>query len=289
MIKMNKLGEGEWDLVIKPKRSLFDLRMKEVWKYRDLLILFVRRDFVSFYKQTFLGPIWFFIQPLFTVFIYTFLFSKMANLSTDGIPPALFYLAGVTAWTYFSDCLLKTSYVLRDNAGIFGKVYFPRLITPLSIIISNLVKFGIQLSLLFCLMGYYSFLGDDYDYEITKYIILYPFFIFLMAALGLGIGMIVAGIANKYRDIAMFLGFGVQLLMYATPIVYPLSMITGNMRFLLLANPMTTIVEGIRLSLLGQGTFYPLALLYTAVVTAAILLLGIVIFNRVEKDFIDTV
>jgi lipopolysaccharide transport system permease protein len=284
---MNKSGEGEWDLVIKPKRSLFDLRLKEVWKYRDLLILFVRRDFVSFYKQTILGPIWFFIQPLFTVIIYTFLFSKLANLSTDGIPPALFYLAGITAWTYFSDCLLKTSNVLRDNAGIFGKVYFPRLITPLSIIISNLVKFGIQLILLFCLMGYYAFVGEGY--AITNYIILYPFFIFLMAALGLGIGMIVAGIANKYRDIAMLLSFGIQLLMYATPIVYPLSIVTGNMRLLLLANPMTTVVEGIRLSLLGQGAFYPMALLYTVVMTAVILITGVVIFNRVEKDFVDTV
>jgi lipopolysaccharide transport system permease protein len=284
---MNKSGEGEWDLVIKPKRSLFDLRLKEVWKYRDLLILFVRRDFVSFYKQTILGPIWFFIQPLFTVIIYTFLFSKLANLSTDGIPPALFYLAGITAWTYFSDCLLKTSNVLRDNAGIFGKVYFPRLITPLSIIISNLVKFGIQLILLFCLMVYYAFVGEGY--AITNYIILYPFFIFLMAALGLGIGMIVAGIANKYRDIAMLLSFGIQLLMYATPIVYPLSIVTGNIRLLLLANPMTTVVEGIRLSLLGQGAFYPMALLYTVVMTAVILISGVVIFNRVEKDFVDTV
>jgi lipopolysaccharide transport system permease protein len=284
---MNKSDLDEWDLVIKSKRKLFDLRLREVWKYRDLLVLFVKRDFVSFYKQTILGPIWFFIQPLFTVIIYTFLFSRLANLSTDGIPPTLFYLAGITAWTYFSDCLLKTSNVLRDNAGIFGKVYFPRLITPLSIIISNLVKFGAQLILLFCLIGYHMLFGDGIS--ITRYIFLYPFFIILMAALGLGIGMIVAGIANKYRDIAMLLGFGVQLLMYATPIVYPLSMVTGNIRFLLLANPMTTVVEGIRLSLLGKGTFYPLALLYTAVVTAAILLLGVVIFNRVEKDFIDTV
>ena len=284
---MNKSGEGEWDLVIKPKRNLFDLRLREVWKYRDLLILFVRRDFVSFYKQTILGPIWFFVQPLFTVIIYTFLFSKLANLSTDGIPPALFYLAGITAWTYFSDCLLKTSNVLRDNAGIFGKVYFPRLITPLSIIISNLVKFGVQLILLFCLMGYYAFAGEGF--AITNYIFLYPFFIFLMAALGLGIGMIVACIANKYRDVAMLLSFGIQLLMYATPIVYPLSIVTGNMKLLLLANPMTTVVEGIRLSLLGQGAFYPMALLYTVVMTALILVTGVVIFNRVEKDFVDTV
>lgn len=284
---MDELDKGEWDLILKPKRSLFDLRINEVWKYKDLLWLFVRRDFVSFYKQTILGPIWFFIQPLFTVIIYTFLFSQLAKLSTDGIPPPLFYLAGITAWTYFSDCLLKTSNVLRDNAGIFGKVYFPRLITPLSIVISNLVKFSVQLILLFILIIYYAITGTGVN--ITPYIILYPVFIFLMAAQGLGIGLIVAGIANKYRDIAMLLGFGIQLLMYATPVVYPLSIVTGKMEYLLLANPMTTVVEGIRLSLFGQGTFYPLALLYTVVMTGIILVAGVVIFNRVEKDFVDTV
>jgi lipopolysaccharide transport system permease protein len=276
-----------WDLEISPSRGILDLRLKQVWKYRDLLLLFVRRDFVSFYKQTVLGPVWFFIQPIFTTVVYTFLLGKLASLSTDGIPGPLFYVAGITTWTYFSDCLIKTSTVFRDNSAIFGKVYFPRLIMPLSITISSLVKFFVQLLLLVLMITYYS-LSDGHSY-LTVYIVAFPLLVLLMAAQGMGLGLLVTAIASKYRDLAMLLTFGIQLLMYATPIVYPLSSISGTMRSILILNPMTTVVEFMRLGFLGRGTIDPFGIVYSIVVTMIILILGILVFNKVEKNFVDTV
>jgi lipopolysaccharide transport system permease protein len=275
---------------IESKSTLFDLKLAEVWAYRDLLLLLVRRDFVSFYKQTILGPLWFFIQPLFTTIIFTFIFGNLAGISTDGLPKPLFYMAGITAWNYFSDCLTKTSTVFRDNAGIFGKVYFPRLIMPLSIVVSNLVRFGIQMLLFFILMAYYYFSGANF--ELSWAIILFPLLVILMALLGLGAGMIISAMTTKYRDLAFLIGFGVQLLMYATTVIYPLS--TAIQKYpayswIIEYNPMTTIIEIFRHGFLGQGSFSWGSLGYTAGVTLILLIAGIVIFNKVERNFVDTV
>ena len=276
-----------WDIVIHPHRGLFDVKLGEVWRYRDLLWLFVRRDFVSFYKQTILGPLWFFIQPIFTTIVYIFLFGNLAGLSTDGLPAPLFYLVGITAWTYFSDCLIKVSGVLRDNAGIFGKVYFPRLIIPLSIVISNLVKFAVQLLLLAIMMVVFALRG--YDFGASPYIFLFPLLLLLMAAQGLGWGMLVSAMATKYRDLAMLVNFSVQLLLFATPVVYPLSSMSGKLRTLISLNPMTSIIEGLRLGFLGNGTLELWGLCYTVLITCVILISGIIVFNKVEKSFVDTI
>lgn len=281
-------GQNEaWDLEISSNRGILDLKLKQVWKYRDLLLLFVRRDFVSFYKQTILGPVWFFIQPIFTTVVYTFLFGKLASLSTDGIPAPLFYIAGITTWTYFSDCLIKTSTVFRDNSAIFGKVYFPRLIMPLSITISSLVKFFVQILLLVLMIMYYS-LTEGHSF-LSIYILIFPLLVLIMAAQGMGLGLLVTAIASKYRDLAMLLTFSIQLLMYATPIVYPLSSISGTMRTILILNPMTTVVEAMRLGFLGSGTLDPFGVIYSIVMTIIILILGILVFNKVERNFVDTV
>lgn len=287
MIESSDKGNEEWDLIIKPQKSLLDLKLDQVWNYRDLLVVLVRRDFVSFYKQTILGPIWFFLQPLFTTVVYVFLFSNIAGISTDGIPAPLFYLSGITAWSYFSECLLKTSSVFRDNAGIFGKVYFPRLIMPLSIVVSNLVKFGVQLLLLILMLIYYLAIGTDF--HPTLYLLLFPILVSLMAGIGLGLGMLISAMTTKYRDLALLLTFGTQLLMYATPIVYPLSSLNGKMHTLISANPMTPIVEGMRLGFFGAGSISMWSFLYLVIITLFILALGTIVFNKVEKSFVDTV
>jgi lipopolysaccharide transport system permease protein len=284
----NNLSKPGWDKVIAPKNKLFDLNLKEVWDYRDLLLLFVKRDFVAFYKQTILGPIWFLIQPLFTMGVYLFVFGNLAGIPTDGIPQPLFYLAGICAWTYFSECLLKTSTVFKDNAGMFGKVYFPRLITPLSIVVSNLIRFGITFVLLLFAIVYYS-LFTEFVFQPTLYLFALPWLIILMAAQGLGIGMIVSSLTTKYRDLALLVAFGVQLLMYGTTVVYPLSSLNGSMRTVIALNPMTGVVEGFRKGLLGAGTFDGNALLYTTLISFLLLFFGIVIFNKVEKNFVDTI
>ncbi len=281
-----------WDLVLKPRTSVTDLHLGEVWHYRDLLWLLVRRDFVSFYKQTILGPIWFFIQPLFTTVIYTFIFGNLAKMSTDDVPGPLFYMAGVTAWNYFADCLTKTSTVFRDNATIFGKVYFPRLIMPLSVVVSNLVRFAVQMILFLLTMIWYYWGKGIHSFHLTEYILLFPVIVVLMGLLGLGLGMIVTALTTKYRDLALLVVFGVQLLMYATTVVYPLSMvlvkypkISGAIEY----NPMTPIIEIFRLGFLGSGTFSWGLFGYTVAATLGILLTGIVVFNRVEKNFVDTI
>jgi len=280
----------EYNWTIEAKTSLFDLKLNEVWAYRDLLVLLVRRDFVSFYKQTILGPLWFFIQPLFTTIIFTFIFGNLAGISTDGLPKPLFYMAGITAWNYFADCLTKTSTVFRDNAGIFGKVYFPRLIMPLSIVVSNLVRFGVQMFLFLILMGYYYLTGAHF--HITSAILLFPIVIILMALLGLGTGMIISAMTNKYRDLAFLVGFGVQLLMYATTVIYPLSEAINKYpeyAWVIEYNPMTPILETFRYGFLGEGSFSWGHLGFATGVTVALLLFGIVIFNKVERNFVDTV
>jgi lipopolysaccharide transport system permease protein len=277
----------DWDLVIKADAKILSLKLKDVWHYRDLLVLLVRRDFVSFYKQTILGPLWFFIQPFFTTITYTFIFGNLAGISTEGLPKPLFYMAGITAWNYFSDCLVKTSTVFRDNANIFGKVYFPRLIMPLSIVVSNLVKFGVQMLLFLLLMVYYSVNGTSVHPNI--YILLFPFLILEMALLGLGTGMIISAMTTKYRDLAFLVSFGVQLLMYATTVVYPLSAAPEKYRFLIEINPMTPIIETFRYGCLGEGSFSWGSLGLSMSVTLIITLLGIIIFNKVERNFVDTV
>jgi len=276
-----------WDTIIEPKSSSINLGLGKVWKYRDLLLLLVRRDLVSFYKQTILGPLWFFIQPLFTTITFTFIFGQLAGISTDGLPQPLFYMTGITIWNYFSESLNKTSTVFRDNAGIFGKVYFPRLIIPISIVLSNLLKFGVQILLLFFVMLFYLYKGAHFFP--TIFLLLFPIQIILMAALGLGMGMIITALTNKYRDLSFLVVFGVQLLMYATPIIYPLSVVSNKYKWIVTLNPMTQIVEISRLGLLGKGEFSLETFIYTILISVTILLSGIVIFNKVEKTFIDTV
>ncbi len=277
----------EWDLVIEPQSSLFELHLKDVWRYRDLLWLLVKRDFVSFYKQTILGPLWFFIQPLFTTIIFTFIFGNLAGLSTDGLPQPLFYMAGITAWNYFADCLTKTSTVFRDNANIFGKVYFPRLIMPLSIVVSNLVRFGVQMILFFMMLGYYAF--TEAAFAPNSYILLFPLLVLMMALLGLGLGLIITALTTKYRDLAFLISFGVQLMMYATTVIYPLNAVPAKYKWLIELNPMTGIIEAFRFGFLGQGELTVISFGYSVAFTLVALVLGVIIFNKTEKTFVDTV
>ncbi len=277
----------EWDLIIEPQSSLLDLNLKDVWRYRDLLWLLVKRDFVSFYKQTILGPLWFFIQPLFTTIIFTFIFGNLAGLSTDGLPQPLFYMAGITAWNYFADCLTKTSTVFRDNANIFGKVYFPRLIMPLSIVVSNLVRFGVQMLLFFMMLGYYAFTGAAF--APNAYILLFPILVLQMALLGLGLGLVITALTTKYRDLAFLITFGVQLMMYATTVIYPLSAAPAKYKWLIELNPMTGIIEAFRFGFLGQGELTLSSFGYSVAFTLVALVLGVIIFNKTEKTFVDTV
>lgn len=285
-MKNNSITE-DWDLVIKGHTSLFDVRLNEIWHYRDLLFLFVKRDFVSFYKQTFLGPLWFFIQPIFTTIVFSFIFGKLAGISTDGLPKYLFYLTGITAWAYFADCLTKTSTVFKDNANIFGKVYFPRLIMPLSIIVSSLVRFGVQLLLLITMMCYFGLQGANF--HITSAILFFPVLVLLMALLGLGIGLIITAITTKYKDLTFLVTFGVNLMMYGTTVIYPLSEVPAQYKNLIELNPMTGIIEGFRYAFLGKGEFSVWSVGYSAIITFVLLLIGILIFNKTEKNFVDTI
>jgi len=286
-----KPKEEHWDLVIKGHSSLFDLKFADVWRYRDLLGMFVKRDFISFYKQTILGPLWFFIQPIFTTLVFTFIFGNLAGIGTDGLPQPLFYLCGITAWNYFSECLTKTSTVFRDNASIFGKVYFPRLIMPLSIVVSNLVRFGVQLLLLAVMMAYYAIVKPG-SFQISSALLLFPLLVLLMAALGLGVGLIITAMTTKYRDLTFLVSFGVQLLMYGTTVIYPLSEAKDKFSeyaWIIEMNPMTGIIEAFRYAFLGQGEFTMASIGYSAVVTVVMLLAGVVIFNKTERNFVDTI
>jgi len=278
---------NQWDEIIKPKNRLFELHFGEIWRYRDLLMLFVRRDFVSVYKQTILGPFWYLLQALLTTLTFTLIFGKVAKLPTDSTPPLLFYMAGIVCWGYFSQCLMKTSNTFVNNASIFGKVYFPRLTVPVSIVISNLVSFGIQLLMFLGFLVYYYFQGMAV--QLNSALLLFPVLIILMAGMGLGMGIVISSMTTKYRDLQYLLTFGIQLLMYATPVIFPLSFFGGKLRTLVLLNPMTSIVETFKYAFLGSGTFNWFYLLYSAVFTLVILIIGIIMFNKVERSFMDTV
>lgn len=287
VIQGDKHQKEHWTEVIEPKTNLLDLRLNEVWRYKDLVMMFVRRDFVANYKQTILGPIWFFIQPLLTTITFVFIFGRVAGLPTDGVPMMVFYLAGITFWNYFSETLNKTATVFKDNAQMFGKVYFPRLTMPVSIVISNLVRFLIQFSLFLAVWVYYYFTQDSIQPHI--YILITPFLVILMGVIALGLGMIISAMTTKYRDLVFLLTFGVQLLMYATPVIYPLSSISEKYKWIILANPMTSIIETFRFAFLGSGVFNWLQLAYSLAFAIVILLLGTIVFNKVEKSFTDTV
>jgi lipopolysaccharide transport system permease protein len=280
----------ETSIVIESNHKLFDLNLATLWHYRDLLMILVKRDFISFYKQTLLGPIWFFVQPLFTTLTYIVIFGNIANVGTDSLPQALFYLSGITLWNYFSDCLLKTSTVFRDNSNIFSKVYFPRLIIPLSIIISNLIKFVVQFLLfLGFLFYYYYFQGFQVQLGLMDVLLLFPLLIITMAFLGLGLGLIISALTTKYRDLSFLVTFGIQLMMYTTTVIYPLSITPGKFRKLIAINPMTGVIETFRNIFLGKGEISFDTLGYSLIFTTVALLLGLLIFNKVEKNFIDTI
>jgi lipopolysaccharide transport system permease protein len=286
----NNSTSKEWDIVVESQSSLLDLNLLEIWKYRELLWVLVKRDFVSFYKQTILGPLWFFIQPLFTTIIFTFIFGNVAGISTDGLPRPLFYMAGITAWNYFADCLTKTSSVFRDNSHIFSKVYFPRLIMPLSIIVSNLVRFGVQMLMFFVMMGYYYIQSEtNVVFQPNIYMLMFPFLVIMMALLGLGIGLVISALTIKYRDLGFLVNFGVQLMMYATTVIYPLSTAPLKYKWLIELNPMTGIIETFRYGFLGRGHFTISTIGYSIGLTLIFLFLGVIIFNKVEKTFVDTI
>ena len=283
-----------WLYTISPKKKIIDLNFKEIWRYRDLLILFVKRDIITVYKQTVLGPLWYFIQPLFTTLTFTLIFNNLANIPTgNGVPAFLFNLAGLSCWNYFSSCLNGTSSTFTINQGIFGKVYFPRVISPLSVVISNLVKFSIQLLVLIGFYIYFVFFTTKASQVSPNLsILLLPILITLMALFGLGLGMIISSLTTKYRDLTYLVGFGVQLLMYGSAVMYPLSYFKEKLpdyAYLIEFNPMTVFIELFRYMVLGVGEFSINSFLYAALVSVFCLLIGLIIFNRTEKNFIDTV
>lgn len=285
---MDKHHDENWSIIIKPKTGLWEINFKELWRYRDLILLLVKRDFVSFYKQTILGPIWFLVQPLLTTLMFLLVFGRIAQLPTDGVPAVVFYMAGVTCWGFFSESLTKTSETFTTNASIFGKVYFPRLVIPLSIIVSNMMRLGIQLTLFFVVLAYYMLFTES-NIHFTWAVLLFPVLIVLIGLQGLGLGIIFSALTTKYRDLRFLLAFGVQLLMYATPIVYPLSLASEKYRWLIAINPFTSIIETFRFAFLGSGSFNAAYFLYSVIATLIILFAGVLIFNKVEKNFIDTV
>lgn len=287
---MNPLSKEteNWDLVIEARPGPLRLRLKELWRYRDLIWLFVRRDFAAQYKQTVLGPLWHIIQPVFTTIMFLLVFGRIANIPTDGIQPILFYLSGIASWNYFSACFLNTSNTFLANAGIFGKVYFPRLVIPLSVVISNIIRFGIQFLLLLTLMVWYHFNGYPIRFGIAWLLI--PLSVIMMAGIGLGLGIIIASLTTRYRDFTVLISFAVQLGLYATPIAYPLSFLQNkSYRWLIAINPLTAIVESCRYALFGIGTFDAVSLAYSAGFMLVVLFVGSIVFNKVEKNFMDTV
>jgi len=278
---------AQWTTVIRPHRGWWELRLGELWQYRDLVLLFVRRDFVAQYKQTILGPLWYLIQPLLTTLVFTIIFGNVAGLPTDGLPPFLFYLAGTVVWQYFAECLNKTSETFITNAQLFGKVYFPRLAVPVSILISNLITFVVQF-LLFLAIGLY-FLRQGADLQPNATILLTPVLLIMMAGLGLGFGIIVSSLTTRYRDLRFLVKFGAQLWMYGTPVIYPISSIPDRYKPLIMANPLTPLVEAFRYAFLGAGSVEAMHLLYSGGFMVLVLLGGTMLFNRGEKTFMDTV
>lgn len=280
--------KDNWTLIIRPQQKLWSVDFKEIWRYRDLIALFVKRNIVIQYKQTILGPLWYIIQPVLTVIMNMVVFGGIAGMSTDGVPQILFYLAGNVCWFYFSDCLNQTSKTFTDNQAMFGKVYFPRMVVPISTVLSNLLRFGIQIGLFVVLYLYYFCVGTTVSPNC--YVLLFPAFVLLLAGLGLGFGILVSSMTTKYRDLTILFTFIVQLWMYATPIVYPLSMVPeGKLRMLILANPMTPVIEAFKYATLGQGYFSWTALGYSFAFMTVLLVVGIVVFNKVQRSFMDTV
>lgn len=288
--KKENMMQQDWDLIIENKNRLLTLDLREVWRYRDLLLMYVRRDIVTFYKQTILGPLWFFIQPLLTTVMFMFVFGGIAGISTDGVPQAVFYLSGLVCWNYFADCLTKCSDTFNANQQIFGKVYFPRLVVPFSIVISNMIKMGIQFLLFLAVyLYYYATLGN---FHVNAAVLLLPFLLLMLGCLGLGFGLLISSMTTKYRDLRFLVSFGVQLWMYATPIIYPLSVMKSNYPdkvWLIAANPLTAIIETFKYGFTGVGVFEWNYLLYSLAVTLAVMLFGIMVFNRVQKNFMDVI
>jgi lipopolysaccharide transport system permease protein len=279
----------EWDLTIEPQTSLFELNLKDVWRYRDLILLFVKRDFVAQFKQTVLGPLWHLVQPVLTTIMFLLIFGKIANLPTDGIEPVLFYMSSITIWNYFSTCFTNIANTFTANASIFGKVYFPRLVIPLSVVLSNMARLGIQFGLLLAVMFYFAIVKDVSFYFGINWLLL-PFLILIMAGMGIGLGIIISSITTKYRDFAVLIGFGVQLLMYATPVAYPMSVIASkSYGWIVALNPLSAVLEGFRFALFNTGSFHLSSLIYSGLVTIIFLFFGVIIFSKVEKTFMDTV
>ena len=281
---------NDWDIIIEPRKKLFSLDLGEVWRYRDLLVMYVKRDIVTMYKQTILGPLWYVIQPLFTTIMFMFVFGGIAGIPTDGLPQPLFYMAGIVCWNYFSECLTKCSETFNANQHIFGKVYFPRLVVPFSITISSMLKMAIQFILFIVIYIFYIFKG--YTPNITWYILLVPILIIMLAGLGLGFGLIISSMTTKYRDLRFLVSFGVQLWMYITPVIYPLSILKGNYPkyvWAIVANPLTSIIETFKMAFLGQGTFEWTFLLYSLVFTIVVMFFGMLTFNKVQRSFMDVI
>jgi len=285
---------NQWSEIITNSTKLLDIKLREVWRYRDLIMLFVKRDMAAQYRQTVLGPIWFIVQPIFTTIVFFFIFHKVAGIDTAPIPPPVFYMCGISIWNYFSTCFTATSTIFVTNANIFGKVYFPRLVLPLSIVISNIIKFGIQLGLLVIVITYYSLIDKTYNwsYNPGSNILLLPVIILIMACLGLGGGIIVSSLTTKYRDFTVLVTFGMQLMMYITPVAYSLKFVAVKhpaYKTLILSNPLSSLIEGFRYAVLGGGNLDINWFIYSCAVTLVLLLIGVVIFNRVERTFMDTV
>ena len=281
------MQQESWTTIIKPKTGWFDINLKELVHYKDLIAMFVKRDFKTMYKKTILGPLWIIINPLLTTLMFTVVFGNIANIPTDGMPQIVFYMLGTTVWTYFSSCLTKTSSTFTGNAAIFGKVYFPRLVTPISTVISGLINFGVQFLMFLGFMAYFMIKGSPI--EPNLWILITPLLLVQLAALALGFGIIISSMTTKYRDLAVLVTFGVQLWMYATPVVYPASQIGGKLKTLMMLNPVSPIVESFRYAFLGSGSIPWNYLGISVVTTLVVLFAGVVLFSRVEKTFMDTV
>lgn len=285
--KKNQIDNEEWTEVIGSQTRWLSINWSEIWFYKDLLYMLVKRDFVTFYKQTILGPLWFIFQPIIMTLTYVIIFGNIAGISTDGVPQFLFYLSGITLWSYFSESLNKVSTVFKDNANMFGKVYFPRLIMPMSIVVSGLIKLGIQFAIFLIVLSYYYFFQCNVQPNI--WVLAIPLLIFLLALQSLGLGMIISSLTTKYKDLVFLVTFGIQLFMFLTPVIYPSSILPSNFKFIFQLNPLTGIFECFRFGFLGAGAFKPIMLIYSACSAIVIFLLGTIIYNKVEKDFMDTV
>ena len=282
------MNNKKWDLVLENHSEIFNFRLKEIWDYRDLLILFVRRDFVSVYKQTILGPLWYIVQPLLTTLTFTIIFGKIAKISTGEVTPFLFYLSGITFWQYFSECVTKTSNTFAEHQDLFSKIYFPRRIVPLTLVVSSLFKFLIQFLLFLAFLIYFSLKGVGFNIQFS-YIFFFPFLLLLMAMIAIGFGMIFSSLTAKYKDLSFLLAFGVQLWMYVTPIIYPVSSIPEKYAFFIRLNPLCSIIEAFRFIFLGSGTWSWDGIVYSAIFATVLFLMGNIIFGKTERSFMDTI